>query len=131
MARAVAAAPPPGVVVHESDGDPAALLDAWAGARVALLIDAATGGAAPGTLHRFEASADPLPAALHGVSSHGLGVAEAIELGRVLGRLPARTIVFCIEGADFGDHRPLSPAVERAVRPAADLVAAELAALPR
>ena len=48
-------------------------------------------------------------------STHALGVAEAIELGRALGRLPRRLLVFGIEGGSFDAGAGLSPEVERAV----------------
>jgi hydrogenase maturation protease len=48
-------------------------------------------------------------------STHALGVAEAIELARALGRLPARLEVYAIEGARFTAGAGLSPAVEQAV----------------
>jgi len=42
-------------------------------------------------------------------STHGLGVAEAIELARVLGRLPARLQVYVIEGQRFEHGAKISP----------------------
>jgi len=48
------------------------------------------------------------------LSSHGLGVLEAIELGRVLGMLPDRLVVYGIVGRDFQHGQGLSPEVEHA-----------------
>ena len=48
-------------------------------------------------------------------STHHLGVAEAVELGRSLGRLPDRREVIGIEGGWFGAGRGLSPEVRGAV----------------
>ena len=42
-----------GVRVLELDGDPGTLLDAWASAGEAIVIDAVRSGAAPGTIHRL------------------------------------------------------------------------------
>ena len=54
--------------------------------------------------------------ALFGSSStHALGLAEAIEIARSLGRLPTRVRVVGIEGARFDFGRGLSPEVEDAV----------------
>ena len=53
-------------------------------------------------------------AARGGASTHGLGLAEAIELGRALGRLPARLVVYAIEGQGYATGAPLSPPVARA-----------------
>jgi hydrogenase maturation protease len=100
----------------EHEGDPVALLDVWRGAELAVVIDAVSSGAEPGTVHRFDATAEPLPAHLRGSSStHALGLAEAIELGRALGRLPARLIVYGIEGERFEAGTELTPAVAAAV----------------
>jgi hydrogenase maturation protease len=78
-----------------------ALLDALAGVEAAILIDAVQSGAAPGTVHRFDAAAQALPPTLLRCSTHALGVAEAVELARALGQLPARLAVYGVEGADF------------------------------
>jgi hydrogenase maturation protease len=99
----------------ELGGDPASLLDAWAGADHVVVVDAAASGAPPGTIRHFDARAGRLPARLMRCSTHALGVAEAIELARALGRLPARLEVYAIEGARFTAGAGLSPAVEQAV----------------
>jgi hydrogenase maturation protease len=100
----------------EHEGDPVALLDVWRGAELAVVIDAVSSGAEPGTVHRFDATSAPLPARLRGsTSSHALGLAEAIELGRTLGRLPGRLIVYGIEGERFEAGTELTPAVAAAV----------------
>ncbi|HET9738341.1 MAG TPA: hydrogenase maturation protease [Solirubrobacteraceae bacterium] len=109
----------------EHEGDPVALLDVWREADVAVVIDAVSSGAAPGTVYRFDATAAPLPAQLRGSSStHALGLAEAIELGRTLGRLPRRLIVYGIEGERFEAGAELTPAVAAAVEAVAGAVGA-------
>ncbi len=55
-------------------------------------------------------------------------MAEAVELARVLGRLPARTVVFGIEGGSFEIGDRLTPAVAAVIEPTADAVRAEVAA---
>jgi hydrogenase maturation protease len=80
-----------------------------------VVVDAAASGAPPGTIRRFDARAGRLPARLMRSSTHALGVPEAIELARALGRLPARVEVYAIEGARFTAGAELSPAVEQAV----------------
>jgi hydrogenase maturation protease len=103
----------PGVRVVEVEGDPAALLDLWAGAELAIVVDAVRSGAPPGTIHRLDASA--LPAGLRSASTHALGLADAVELARALDRLPARVELYGIEGARFEPGEALTPAVARAV----------------
>jgi hydrogenase maturation protease len=101
---------------RELDGEPIGLVEALDGADEVAIVDAVFSGAPPGTVHEFEAGAEPLPVALFGSSStHALGLAEAIEMARTLGRLPTRVRVLGIEGARFDFGRGLSPAVEAAV----------------
>src|SRR5208283_2084444 len=82
----------------------------------ALLADALHGGGAPGSLHRFDLSEQPLPGRLRSSSStHAVGIAEAIELARALGRLPERVVIYGVEGASFEAGSPLSMPVRRAL----------------
>ena len=101
---------------RQLDGEPIALVEALSAGGEVTIVDAVSSGAPPGTVHEFEAGAEPLPARLFGTSStHALGLAEAIELARSLGRLPARVRVLGIEGARFDYGRGLSPDIEEAV----------------
>ncbi|WP_457653546.1 hydrogenase maturation protease [Rhodocaloribacter sp.] len=125
VARALAARVPPGVRVMEASGEGAALMDAWRGAGTVLLVDAARSGAPPGTIHRFDAVKEPMPARFFHYSTHAFSVAEAVELARVLGALPPRLLVYGIEGRTFEAGAALSSEVARAV---AD-VTAEIARL--
>jgi hydrogenase maturation protease len=94
------------------DGEPIGLVQALNGDGEVVLVDAVSSGAPPGTVHRFEAGSTPLPAQLFGASStHALGLAEAVELARALGCLPARVTVYGIEGAAFSFGNGLSPEV--------------------
>jgi hydrogenase maturation protease len=103
-------------VVVTWEADPAGLLEAWSGAELAIVVDTAVSGAEPGTVKRFDASAGPLPATpAVGSTTHALGVTEAIELARALGRLPRRLVVYCIEGSSFATGAALDPRVERAI----------------
>jgi hydrogenase maturation protease len=117
-----------GVDVRELDGDPAALLDALAGAGEAIVIDAVRSGAPPGTIHRLDAAA--LPAGLRSASSHALGVAEALALGRALDRLPARLELYGIEAGELAPGAPLSAPVARAVEALGGELRARLAGAP-
>jgi hydrogenase maturation protease len=96
-------------------GDGTGLIDVWDHAADVVVVDAAAAAVAPGTIHRFDAAASPLPARSLRSSSHHFGVADAVELARSLDRLPARLTVYAIEGEDFAAGHELSPAVRRAV----------------
>jgi hydrogenase maturation protease len=118
-----------GVAALEQEGEPVALLEAFADRDAVVLVDAVRSGAAPGTLHRADVSDAPLPAELAGPSStHLLGVGEAIELARALDRLPARIVLLGVEGERFTAGEGLSPAVAAAVEPLVEAVLAELRA---
>lgn len=110
------------------EGEPVALLDAWEGADAVVVVDAVASGAAPGTVHRLDAVAEPLPPELFAASTHHLGVADAVELARALGRLPKRLVVIGIEGACWEAGEGLSTEVEAAVESAADAVREEVRA---
>jgi hydrogenase maturation protease len=101
--------------IVESEGEPTGLISEWDGLDHALVIDAVRSSAPAGTVHRFEAAEAPLPATVFGVSTHAMGMVEAVELARALDRLPRRLTVYGIEGRDFGAGVGLSPGVERAV----------------
>ena len=126
VAERVRRGAPDGVAVVDCEQEPTRLLDAWHGADVALVVDAAQSGAEPGTVHRFDASADCVPARVFRSSTHAFGVGDAVELGRVLGRLPARVVVYGIEGADFTAGSGLSDAVAGVVGDVARSVLADL-----
>jgi hydrogenase maturation protease len=102
----------PDTVVVESTGDGAQLIDLWSRAEMCLVFDAAESGAAPGTIHEFEAGAQKLPARTLHSSSHQFGVAEAIEVSRSLGKLPHRLAVYAVEGKDFHGGSEMSPEVK-------------------
>lgn len=136
VAAQVARSAPPGVVVHELDGEPTGLLEAWTGARLAIVVDAVQlrgdpdHPIEPGRIHRTDlAQAEPVGGA---ASSHGLGVPEAFALGRVLDRLPDRLVVYAVEVLDVRQGTELTPAVAVAVPVVAAAVLAECrAALDR
>jgi hydrogenase maturation protease len=110
--------------------DAAPLLDGFSGIEIVVLVDAAESSGHPGRIVRHDATKKELPAkALRSASTHALGVREAIEMARVLGRMPKRRlVVIAIEGTRFEHGDSLSPEVERAVPEAARLVLAEIEA---
>jgi hydrogenase maturation protease len=107
--------PPDGVELVEQAGEATALLACLEGASTAFLVDACSSGAHAGTVQRFDVGRKPLPQAVFGLSTHGIGLAEAIELARALGQLPSHCVVYAIEGRAFEVGDPLSPSVAIAV----------------
>ncbi|MFJ7175954.1 hydrogenase maturation protease [Streptomyces massasporeus] len=117
---------PAGTVVATCDGDPARLIGLWEGAGLAVVVDAAHAEPGhPGLVHRIELDAER-PAQPPTTSSHGLGLGEAVELARVLGRLPGHLVVYAVEGADTSVGAGLTPAVEGVVEPLAASVEDEI-----
>ncbi len=110
------------VTILEASGEGAALMEIWKGASRVILIDVTRSGSAPGTIHRFEAHAEPLPSRFFHYSTHAFSVAEAVEMARALNQLPPQLIVYGIEGRNFTAGEGLSPEVEKA----ADSVIARL-----
>ncbi len=82
-------------------------------------------------MHRLDAGESELPTELFRASTHHVGLAEAVELARALGRLPARVIVYGIEGESFEVGEELAPAVAAAVEPVAEAVRTEVAQCTR
>jgi len=104
-------------------GEATRLIDAWAMADRVILIDASSSSLPPGSVRRFDAVSQDLPATVDGSSSHGFGVAEAVSLARNLDLLPAELVVYTIEGETFANGSGLSPRVAAAAQQlAADLV---------
>jgi hydrogenase maturation protease len=113
---ALAAAPPAGAKLATARADMLALFDAWGPTDRVFLVDALAPGGAPGRLVRIDAGAGPVTDELGAfASTHAFNLAETIELGRVLGRLPAQLVVYGIEGVDFATGASLSPAVAKAL----------------
>lgn len=96
-------------------GEGAELLEAWREADRVVVVDAMRSGAPVGTVRRFDALAGPLPAQAFPHLSHHFGLPEAVEMARLLGRLPRELTVFGIEAGDLSFGRGLGPAVADAV----------------
>jgi hydrogenase maturation protease len=118
---------PAGVTVQEVHGEGISLLHRWQGADAVILIDASYSGAVPGTIHRLEPLAQPLPNGLFPCSTHAFGIVEAIELARVLQQLPPYLMVYGIEAKQFDIGSELSPEVLQAVPHVAQQVRQDIA----
>jgi hydrogenase maturation protease len=117
------------VTVHEGEG--LGLLNLWEGADAVVLVDTVRSGAPAGTIHRIDATSEPLPSTVRHSTSHAVGPADAIELGRALGVLPTRVVVYGVEGANFTTGAVLSHDVAAAIDRLAAAVRDEAHALAR
>ena len=116
------------VLIHHGEGTD--LMARWAGRDLVVAIDATASGAPAGTIRTWDAVAAPLPAGLLPKGSHLFGLAEAIELARLLGTLPASLMVVGVEGADFSTGQGFSPDVAAALPLAVGVVERLLATHP-
>jgi hydrogenase maturation protease len=115
----------PGVHVVTGIVEPMSLLEAWSGARLAVVIDAAVATpSVPGRIRRC-ALGDAVAAA-EGLSSHGVDIGRTHALGQALGRVPDALVVFTIEVAETGHGIGLTPQVASAVPEIVDMVVAEI-----
>jgi hydrogenase maturation protease len=106
---------PDGVRFVITDGEPTRLIEAWAGAALAVVVDAVRAAPPrPGTVHRFVVDG-PGTGAGRPASSHGLGFDDAIRLAVALDRMPGRLIVHAIEAGDLTQGPGLTPPVAAAV----------------
>jgi hydrogenase maturation protease len=130
VAKLVEAMSLPGVAVAHMNGEIAALIERMADESIVYLIDACQSGALPGKVRRIDAVRETLPPESLAASTHGLGLAQAVELARTLGQLPQTCILYAIEGAQFEVGAALSPVVERVCAEVAGRLRDELAAIP-
>jgi hydrogenase maturation protease len=117
----------PGITVREENGEGAALMESWKDAGAVFLFDAvSTGNHPPGTVFRFDALKEKIPADFFHYSTHHFSVAEAIELARTLNQLPPCLMVYGVEGVNFTYAKQLTPEVEKAVLEIINLVLLDL-----
>ncbi|KZS58726.1 hydrogenase maturation protease [Mycobacterium ostraviense] len=115
----------PDVVVVSDIVEPMSLLEAWSGAGLAIVIDAAVAvPAMPGRVTRCALS--DLVTATAGVSSHRVDVAAAYALGQALDRVPDTLEVISVDVADTDHGVGLTPQVEAAIPTVVGMVVDEI-----
>lgn len=100
-----------GVEISPHSGEGASLMDLWRDTELTVIIDAMKSGAPVGTVRRFDANTDKLNVGEFYYSSHLFSLAEAVEMARLLKRLPKNLIIYGIEGLSYSFGAPLSPEV--------------------
>ena len=91
-----------------------ALLDAWEPGDSIVVVDAMLSGREVGAIATWDGGDVPVEQPFR-VSSHGLGLTDAIRLAKALDRLPARLRVYAIEGKRFDVGSGVSPEVAQAI----------------
>lgn len=116
-----------GVSAEEESGEALSLIESWKDSEEVILIDAVVTGAKPGTINLWDAGKAGIFTAdfAKNTSTHGLGLAQAIELARSLNRLPPKLLIYGIEGSRFEVGTPPAPGVVAAVETLAQQIASE------
>lgn len=86
----------------------------WHSDQDVVIVDAMVGGGSPGTIAEFD-GLDGVPLGQGTVSSHTIGIAEAVELARLLNRLPRSLTIISVEGLTFQHFDPPSTAVAASI----------------
>ncbi|MDH3299452.1 MAG: hydrogenase maturation protease [Acidimicrobiia bacterium] len=106
-------------------GDLSDLVVTWTPDQHVVIVDAMVGGGPPGTTVTIDGLRDPLPAADRPLSSHGFGLVDAVQLARMLGRLPRSLTIVAVQ---VGETDHLAPLTESAHNAVAEVVATVTAA---
>jgi len=105
-------------------GESLALVEAWSRSDDVVIVDTVVTGAPAGKVWLWNARSVRIQGSAS-TSTHGFGVAEAIALARILGRLPNRLRVVGIEGRRFDIGGDVSPEVVGAVEEVAQHIIAD------
>lgn len=116
----------PGIDIQKLDRPGANLISLLDDAAWVILIDAMQSDGSVGHIRHF--SEAEWPAYRHGLSSHGLGVLDALALARELGNLPARIDLYGIEIGMANPGEPAGGEVQAAAQQLARRITADLSA---
>jgi hydrogenase maturation protease len=95
-------------------GDLVDLVLSWRSDQDVVIVDAMVGGGPPGTIGVAD-GLDHLPLPRGAISSHGIGISEAVNLARLLNRLPRSLTIIGVEASTFGHFEPPSGAVAASI----------------
>jgi hydrogenase maturation protease len=104
---------------------PSSLIHHLDGCECLVVVDACRSGAKPGTVRR-RTWPDPDLEKQDGPSTHGFGIADALALAEVLGRLPPRVVLVGIEVQACEPGGEISPPVRAALPELYQRVLAEI-----
>jgi hydrogenase maturation protease len=115
-----------GIEAQEHGGEGLRLLESWSAAESVIIVDAVISGARVGAISVWDARTAPVARDIFRASTHAFGLAEAVELGRALGRLPPALRIYGIEAGQFEPGSSPSPEVLAAVEELARRIAKDL-----
>jgi hydrogenase maturation protease len=114
------------VRIEECEGDGTELMELWRGVEKVIVVDAILSAEKPGTFYRIEATLQPVAGHFLNSSTHNFGLAEAIELARVLGELPPHLVIYGMVGNHFAMNAQLSAEVAEGLEDLLQQLQAEL-----
>jgi len=114
------------VATYLAHGDLSDLVMRWEPEQQVIVVDAMVSGRPPGSIVEVNAVEEHLPIDSGLLSSHGVGLAEAVELARALDRLPARLTIFGVEAERFEHLGEIGTNVASAIDEVVDRIEALL-----
>ncbi|HAT6977790.1 TPA: hydrogenase maturation protease [Legionella pneumophila] len=102
------------LIIESHDRPGLRLIELMNPAKVVFLIDAVKSGCAIGTIHRLKNN--EIFVFQNRLSTHEMGVAEALQIGHSLNALPEHIILYGIEIDNITFSATLSKSVEKAVK---------------
>ena len=111
-----------GLNACEHTGDGLNLIQLWEPSSEVVLVDTVLAQGNPGQVRVWDGITAPVETDLFRCSSHSLGVAEAIEMARLLGNLPKQLLIYGIEGKQFEVGTTPSAAVLQAVEKVVQMI---------
>jgi hydrogenase maturation protease len=104
------------------DGEGSEIIEAWKGYDNVIVIDAVQKNGSAGKIHEINANEEELQSDFFNYSSHAFGLAEAINVSRVIYKLPKFLIVYGIEGEHFNFDTKLTGKIDKAVNKTAAMI---------
>ena len=126
VARAVARKAPPSVEVVDAALPGPALVEILEGREKAVIIDAVDSGRPPGEVFSFRPQEVVDPGHSRNLSLHQGDVLQYVKLAEALGNGPREVVVIGVQPESFRPGERLSPAVEKAVATATEMVLDEV-----
>jgi len=90
-----------------------------------IVIDAVKGKMSPGTIYRLGLN-DLMPTKKASISLHDLGLLEALDMAKKIGKAPKSVVIFGIEPKEINWGMELSPDINRKLPQIARLVVKEI-----
>ncbi len=102
------------IVARELNGDFTNIIDRLGNYQELIVVDVSIAGQKTGSYKVIDYSKEGLPTDWAQSSTHGLGIAEGLQLASVLGVLPDKVIIYAVEAGNFNPGNQLSPEVLKA-----------------